>query len=146
MLPAALCPESFFEPRNFSSLQTTSVDHRSLPSLSCHFRVCSRPSMYTCRPLDKYCPAFSAVFTGTDASDRYIGITVKGIGPDNSDADILPRLRLVTSPYAYMAAKVVPGACQHNYLSATACSPTVPPGWHFNWYSFLSLEVRSKWI
>lgn len=48
-------------------------------------------------------PPLSQVFVGADASERYIGITVKGIGVSNSDVDILPRLRLVTSPFAYMA-------------------------------------------
>lgn len=55
-------------------------------------------------------PSLSAVFTGTDASERYISITVKGIGSGGSDVEILPRLQLVASPYAYMAAKIAPGA------------------------------------
>jgi hypothetical protein len=41
------------------------------------------------------------LFTGTDASDRFLAMTVKGIG--NPDADILPRLRLLTAPYAALA-------------------------------------------
>ena len=42
----------------------------------------------------------SAVFDGADASDRFIGITVD-IG--GVATEIAPRLRLVTSPYAYTA-------------------------------------------
>jgi hypothetical protein len=42
----------------------------------------------------------SAVFDGADASDRYIGITVDINGVAT---EIAPRLRLVTSPYAYTA-------------------------------------------
>jgi hypothetical protein len=45
----------------------------------------------------------SEVFKGADASERYIGITVKGIGDDGADLDIRPRLRLVTSPYSFLA-------------------------------------------
>ena len=48
-------------------------------------------------------PDLSSVFTGADASERYIEITVKGIGPSNTDETILPRLKLVTSPYAFLA-------------------------------------------
>ena len=50
-------------------------------------------------------PGLSSVFAGPDASDRFVGITVKGVGPGTppGDADILPRLRLLTSPYAFVA-------------------------------------------
>ena len=44
---------------------TTSVEYLSLPSLSCHLRVWSRPSMYTWRPLDRKRWAFSAVRPNT---------------------------------------------------------------------------------
>ncbi|QBG47446.1 hypothetical protein EGM51_08595 [Verrucomicrobia bacterium S94] len=53
-------------------------------------------------------PALSSVFTGSDASERFMGISVKGIGSGGSDADILPRLQLVTVPYAFMAHHVAP--------------------------------------
>ncbi|MDA7520716.1 tail fiber domain-containing protein [bacterium] len=43
----------------------------------------------------------SVAFDGADASDRFIGITVSGLG--GGDTEIAPRLRLVTSPYAYTA-------------------------------------------
>ncbi len=45
-------------------------------------------------------PALSTIFTNATASDRYIGITVT-IGAITTD--ILPRLRLVPSPYAFLA-------------------------------------------
>jgi len=45
----------------------------------------------------------SAAFDGTDASDRYIGITVSGLG--GADVEIAPRLRLVASPYAFTASQ-----------------------------------------
>lgn len=41
-------------------------------------------------------------FTGANASDRYVGITVKGI--TSPDTEIVPRLRLLASPYAFLAA------------------------------------------
>jgi hypothetical protein len=52
-------------------------------------------------------PALSTLFTGPTASDRYVGVTVKGIGANNSNVDILPRLRLLTSPYAYLAGQAI---------------------------------------
>src|SRR5207253_4810353 len=44
---------------------TTSVVYCLAPSLFVHSRVCSRPSMYTCLPLERYSPQFSAVFPHT---------------------------------------------------------------------------------
>ncbi len=41
----------------------------------------------------------SSVFTGTDASDRYIGITVVEL----SATEVSPRVRLLTSPYSMLA-------------------------------------------
>ncbi|MHB1308203.1 MAG: tail fiber protein [Limisphaerales bacterium] len=48
-------------------------------------------------------PSLSAVFAGPEASDRYVGVTVKGMGTGGTDLNILPRLRLLTSPYAFLA-------------------------------------------
>lgn len=48
-------------------------------------------------------PALSTLFKGGTASDRWVGITVKGIGAADANTDILPRMRLLTSPYAYLA-------------------------------------------
>jgi len=45
--------------------------------------------------------ALSAAFDGADASDRFIGITVGGLG--GTDVEIAPRLRLVSSPFAFTA-------------------------------------------
>ena len=49
----------------------------------------------------------SSVFTNTTASDRWVSLTVRRIGPSSSDVDILPRLRLITSPYAFLASKAI---------------------------------------
>lgn len=48
-------------------------------------------------------PPLSTLFKGPDASERHVEITVKGIGPGGTDAIILPRLRLLSSPYAFLA-------------------------------------------
>lgn len=48
-------------------------------------------------------PSLSAVFRGATASERYIGLLVNGIGPGNTPVEINPRLRLLTSPYAFLA-------------------------------------------
>jgi hypothetical protein len=43
----------------------------------------------------------TGVFLGSDASDRYIGITVEGLAGGN--VEIQPRMRLLASPYALLA-------------------------------------------
>lgn len=48
-------------------------------------------------------PELSSLFRGATASDRYIGLLVNGIGPGNTAVEINPRLRLLTSPYAFLA-------------------------------------------
>lgn len=45
----------------------------------------------------------SAVFAAADASDRYVEFTVRGIGTGGADVTIQPRLRLLASPYAFLA-------------------------------------------
>jgi len=53
-------------------------------------------------------PALSTLFTDSGASERYVEITVKGIGGTSSgDLTIAPRLRLLTSPYAFLARHAV---------------------------------------
>jgi hypothetical protein len=52
-------------------------------------------------------PGLSTVFTGPTASDRFVGITVKGIGSGGANVDISPRLRLLSSPYAFLAQQAV---------------------------------------
>lgn len=48
--------------------------------------------------------AISTLFTNQlDASDRFIEMTARGIGPGGTDSTILPRLRLMSSPYAQLA-------------------------------------------
>ena len=48
--------------------------------------------------------ALSSVFQGGDISDRFIGITVSTGG---NPIEIAPRLRLLTSPYAYTATQAL---------------------------------------
>lgn len=52
-------------------------------------------------------PPLSTLFKDATASDRYVGITVKGIGPGGSNVDILPRLRLMSAPYAFLSQQAV---------------------------------------
>jgi hypothetical protein len=42
-----------------------------------------------------------------EVSDRYIGITVQGLDSSGSDSELVPRLRLLTSPYAFLATKAL---------------------------------------
>jgi len=49
----------------------------------------------------------STVFKGSTASDRFVAITVNGIGVGGANVEILPRLRLLTSPYAFLAKNAV---------------------------------------
>jgi len=46
-------------------------------------------------------PVLSTVFNSATASDLYLGITVKGLSGNNTE--IAPRLRLLTSPYSFLA-------------------------------------------
>lgn len=52
-------------------------------------------------------PELSTLFRGATASDRFVGITVKGIGSGGANVDILPRLRLMSAPYAFLAQNAV---------------------------------------
>jgi hypothetical protein len=52
-------------------------------------------------------PDLSTVFSGSDVSDRYLSVTVKAPGLATTDVEIAPRLRLMTSPYAFLARKAV---------------------------------------
>jgi microcystin-dependent protein len=47
--------------------------------------------------------SIGALFAGADASDRFVEMTVRGIGAGNSDVPIAPRLRLLPAPYAFLA-------------------------------------------
>ncbi len=44
----------------------------------------------------------TSLFAGPDASDRYIGVTVRGLA--GGDVEIQPRMRLLASPYSFLAA------------------------------------------
>jgi microcystin-dependent protein len=84
--------------RLWSELQTVTVDQGSFSV------VLGEGGPY----LTEAHPALSTVFTNAvDASDRYIEMTVKGIGPGGVDSTILPRLRLLASPYAMLARTAV---------------------------------------
>ena len=67
-------------------------------------------------------PALDVVFSGADASDRYIGMTVLGLG--GAVAEIAPRLRLLTAPYAFLArnATAVVGPSGNSILTASGTS------------------------
>jgi microcystin-dependent protein len=55
-------------------------------------------------------PVLNTLFTGATASDRYIEVTVQGIGPSGGPVTIAPRLRLLTSPYSFLARNAVSAA------------------------------------
>ncbi len=55
-------------------------------------------------------PALSSLFGTATASERYVGMTVKGIGTGGGDVDIMPRLRLLSAPFAYLAQHAVTAA------------------------------------
>lgn len=45
----------------------------------------------------------SSVFSGNNVSERYVGLSVKGIGAGGSEVVIEPRVRLLSAPFAYLA-------------------------------------------
>ncbi len=49
----------------------------------------------------------SSLFNSATASDRYVGFTVKGIGSGGADVDILPRARMMSAPYAFLASRAL---------------------------------------
>lgn len=63
-------------------------------------------------------PALSTLFADATASHRFVQITVKGIGSGGGDSTILPRLRLLTSPYAFLARHAVNAANLVNNTSS----------------------------
>ena len=48
-------------------------------------------------------PDLASLFLASDASDRYIEVTVLGVGSPTASFTILPRLRLQTAPYAFLS-------------------------------------------
>ena len=83
--------------------------------------------------------ALATLFADASASDRYVETTVKGIAPGGADSTILPRLRLLTVPYAFLAkhsvnanslvnasnAPVITSAGMDVYMTGTVTIPTV---------------------
>ena len=51
--------------------------------------------------------SLSSLFNSASASERYVGFTVKGVGSGGTDVEILPRVRLMSSPYAFLSNKAL---------------------------------------
>jgi len=51
--------------------------------------------------------SLAALFYSTNTNPRYVEITVLGIGVSGANITILPRLQLLSSPYAFLAANAV---------------------------------------
>ncbi len=45
----------------------------------------------------------ASVFSGAGAADRFVAVSVKGVGSNGTDLDIQPRVRLASAPFAYLA-------------------------------------------
>jgi microcystin-dependent protein len=71
-------------------------------------------------PAPKY-SGLKLVFKDTAAGNLFVQMTVKGIGSGTppSDVTIMPRLRLVTSPYAFLAEDAVTAATATNLVNAS---------------------------
>ena len=63
-------------------------------------------------------PDLSTLFSGTDISDRFVEVTVKNLN-SGTDATIKPRLRLMTSPYAFAATHAL---CADKLVNGTNAS------------------------
>ncbi len=48
-------------------------------------------------------PNLSAIFRSPSASERHVEVTIKGVRPDAADHVVVPRVRLLASPYALLA-------------------------------------------
>jgi hypothetical protein len=64
-------------------------------------------------------PSLSTLFSATDASDRFVEVTVLGIGTSGADVTILPRIRLLTSPYAFLS--------QHSVTAGSLVNASASP-------------------
>jgi hypothetical protein len=67
----------------------------------------------------------AGIFTASDASDRYLGMTVKGI--TTPDSEIQPRLRLLAGPYAFLAARANNAVALNGYDWSTIFTDTGNP-------------------
>lgn len=61
-------------------------------------------------------PVLSSLFVGADAGDRYVSVKNVTLG----STEMLPRLRLVTSPYAMMAGSLPAGAITNGMFAAAS--------------------------
>ena len=79
----------------WSEVQTVTVDKGYFSALL------GEGASYGSEP---YTKEISTVFVGQDISDRFIGITVYGVS-NGVDLEIVPRLRLVASPFSFTASQ-----------------------------------------
>jgi hypothetical protein len=79
-------------PTNWAEQQTVTVDRGNFSVL-----------LGEGTPVAPGNPPLSSLFATNTATERYVEMTVKGIGANGSDVTILPRLRLLTLPYAFRA-------------------------------------------
>lgn len=73
-------------------------------------------------------PITSVVFTGNDADKRYIGITVDLNAGNNfaNEQEIVPRLRLLSAPYAMKANNGIPAG---GIIMWSGAITDIPDGW-----------------
>jgi len=64
----------------------------------------------------------SAVFNASDASERYIEITVKNLLNGTTDVTLLPRLRLLAAPFAFLAKTAITASTAAGLASGTNAS------------------------
>ena len=64
--------------------------------------------------------ALSTLFTNNTASSRYVEFTVQGAGVNNANVTIAPRLRLVSSPYSFLAQNAVNAVSAVNAAAAAS--------------------------
>lgn len=67
-------------------------------------------------------PALSSVFRSPSASQRHVEVTIKGIGPGGADHVVLPRVRLLASPYAQVARHAITARSLLSGADASALS------------------------
>jgi hypothetical protein len=72
--------------------------------------------------------ALSNLFTNNTASSRFVEFTVQGIGVNNANVTVLPRLRLLSSPYAFLAQTAVNAVNAANAANAASAASLVNTG------------------
>jgi hypothetical protein len=76
----------------------------------------------------------SGLFSASDASDRFVETTVKGLGAGGTDVKIVPRLQLQATPYSFLSSHAKNAEKVADYDGLTMANAIVPVGGIIMWF------------